>query len=375
MKHCLFILPGPVPPDTHSANSRFTFLSKVISGAIVQSSWSTQPCAESNFSLHLHRYISKPWLVRFLWDLLLIISKGTYLHYARGPFSAVVCYGTTKTALAGYIIKLLTGAKLIIEIPGNPRQAFMDNNKPFSVLSKIRNACVQRFINFWLRHADGIHTYYKKQLDGYKVTSHIIIKTFPEFVAVSALRKKLAAGKLIMFLGYPWYLKGLDVLLQAYVLINKEFPEYQLLVMGHIQADEKDYLRRKFCPQIAGLTFVPGSCWAEAMHQLSEAAFLVLPSRSEAMGRVWAEAMAMGKPVICSNVDGIPDYVTNNENGILFDSENVSQLAADMKRLITDQTLYMRLSENGYRYAHEILSEQNYVSAFVSLVDEVCHER
>ncbi len=53
----------------------------------------------------------------------------------------------------------------------------------------------------------------------------------------------------------------------------------------------------------------------------------VLPSLNEGMGKVLVEAMAMGKPIIASNVGGIPDLVKHGENGILTEPGNVSVIA------------------------------------------------
>ncbi len=53
----------------------------------------------------------------------------------------------------------------------------------------------------------------------------------------------------------------------------------------------------------------------------------VLPSLNEGMGKVLVEAMAMGKPIIASNVGGIQDLVTHGENGLLVPPADGDALA------------------------------------------------
>ncbi len=62
----------------------------------------------------------------------------------------------------------------------------------------------------------------------------------------------------------------------------------------------------------------------------------VLPSAFEGMGRVLLEAMAAAKPVVASNVGGIPDLVDHDANGLLVPPNEVAPLAAALERLLKD---------------------------------------
>ena len=101
---------------------------------------------------------------------------------------------------------------------------------------------------------------------------------------------------------------------------------------------------------------------------MAACSLFVLPSRTEAMGRVLIEAMACKKPIVASNVDGIPTIVKNDFNGLLFESENVDDLAEKIDRLLGNKDLAKKLAENGYIYAQTQLSEQKYVENFRDMV-------
>ena len=70
--------------------------------------------------------------------------------------------------------------------------------------------------------------------------------------------------------------------------------------------------------------------------ELSEAALFVLPSRQENAPMVIAEAMAVGVPVIASNVCGMPYMIKDGVTGILIDPDNIDEIASRMILLLTD---------------------------------------
>src|SRR5439155_7396697 len=74
---------------------------------------------------------------------------------------------------------------------------------------------------------------------------------------------------------------------------------------------------------------------------MDEATLLVLPSRSEGMGRVIVEALLRGRPVLGSRVGGIRDLVRDGENGLLFEQEG---LPAALERALSDRVLLERLA-------------------------------
>ncbi|MEM8603831.1 MAG: glycosyltransferase, partial [Cyanobacteria bacterium P01_H01_bin.121] len=63
----------------------------------------------------------------------------------------------------------------------------------------------------------------------------------------------------------------------------------------------------------------------------------VFPSRTETLGLVLLEAMAAGCPVIAANAGGIPDIVTDGENGYLFDPEAEDGSIQATQRLLANQ--------------------------------------
>lgn len=67
------------------------------------------------------------------------------------------------------------------------------------------------------------------------------------------------------------------------------------------------------------------------------ATMLVLPSRSEGMGRVIIEAFCRGRPVVATAVGGIVDLVSSEHNGVLFPPEDEAALASAMVSVLGDR--------------------------------------
>jgi glycosyltransferase involved in cell wall biosynthesis len=79
----------------------------------------------------------------------------------------------------------------------------------------------------------------------------------------------------------------------------------------------------------------------------------VLPSVSEPFGMVVAEAMAMGKPVVASDVGGVSEMVVDGRNGLLVAPGDSTALAEAMRQLLNDEELVNELGSNGRRTVEE----------------------
>ena len=75
---------------------------------------------------------------------------------------------------------------------------------------------------------------------------------------------------------------------------------------------------------------------------LDDATTLVLPSRSEGMGRVLVEAFCRGRPAVASRVGGIVDLVRDGENGLLVPPQDPQALADALLRVLSDAAVAER---------------------------------
>jgi glycosyltransferase involved in cell wall biosynthesis len=76
-----------------------------------------------------------------------------------------------------------------------------------------------------------------------------------------------------------------------------------------------------------------------------------VPARYEGFGRVYVEAMAAKKPVITTNVGGIPEVVDDQNTGILVESKSPTDLSDKISYLLENPDFATDLGENGYKKA------------------------
>jgi glycosyltransferase involved in cell wall biosynthesis len=143
--------------------------------------------------------------------------------------------------------------------------------------------------------------------------------------------------------------KGFDVLIEAF----KDLPEIPLVIAG--DGLERKNLERYVTEQ--GFTHIRFVGWQpiETLFQLFQDAYaFIIPSTGyETAPLVIQESFAHGKPVIGSNVGGIPDFVIPEETGLLFERQQAIDLRAQVVRLWSDPALALRLGQNGYQQFKE----------------------
>lgn len=100
----------------------------------------------------------------------------------------------------------------------------------------------------------------------------------------------------------------------------------------------------------------------------------VLPSTTEGLSQAILEAMYMGLPVVATRAGGNPDLVKEMENGLLFDDENINELANQIKRILDNPELAKTLSDGAKHTAQHTFSIdktiKNYINYFTQLRNE-----
>jgi len=154
---------------------------------------------------------------------------------------------------------------------------------------------------------------------------------------------------------YILYCGGLDMrknlvrILDAFELIAKQFPEISLVLAGKADANGTPILQRmenhKFKNRIISLGFVSDE---QKRVLMSSALGFLFPSVYEGFGLPILEAMACGCPVITSNISSMPEVA--GDAAILIDPYSTEQLAYEMERVISSESLRKELKEKGLEH-------------------------
>lgn len=146
--------------------------------------------------------------------------------------------------------------------------------------------------------------------------------------------------------------KGHADLIQAVRLLGNEIPDLRLLIVGEgpQRAALENLIRET---EMAHSVLMVG-------HQKDPAPYMkamdvaVLPSyANEATSQVLPQAMAMRRPVITTNIGGLPEVVLHEKTGLLVPPRDSAALAAAILRLQRDPVLRRYLADEGYRHTQE----------------------
>ncbi|WP_455667104.1 glycosyltransferase family 4 protein [Phocaeicola sp.] len=93
----------------------------------------------------------------------------------------------------------------------------------------------------------------------------------------------------------------------------------------------------------------------------------VLLSRWEGFGLVLVEYMKLGKPIVATEVDAIPDLIVDHENGLLVEMDNVEQVVNAITEIINNDELKSKLTTNGMMRVKALFNVQRVADEHDSL--------
>ena len=376
----LYIHANWVPPPVEPQRNRFSLLSAGLEGEVLQPVWFRKPeeveqmygpgsypeYQGSRFRYHwflawrhkgLHRKMAGAWFY---------ISKGLEIHRKRG-FDCVITYGHMTTGLCGVVLKALTGAKLIVEIVTAPERLYLTERAKPTMRERLMRLYSDICLHVSLWSCDVAHLLAPGLIVSYRRLGKVRAAVFPEFVPVSVVPRHSDMDEpYIVFVGAPWYLKGADRLVEAFLRLASEFPRARLKIIGYCPDREQLEALTGGSPQIQILNARPNP---EALYIISRAAVLALPSRCEGTPCVILEAMAAGVPVVGSDVGGIPHLIREGENGFVVPAGDSLALEGRLRQLLADDELRKRMGARGYELAHTEFSEKAYVDNFTRMVE------
>jgi len=191
------------------------------------------------------------------------------------------------------------------------------------------------FTNFFVKRCDGFITMSEQVMNDLlkfvrdkpvKLVPHPLYDNFGEIISKIEAREKLKikTGELIiLFFGFIRKYKGLDILLDAMKIIKEntksQISNLKLLVAGEFYDDEKSYLQQINRlgindDVILRTDFIPDS---EVKYYLCAADAVIQPYRNATQSGVTPLAYYFEKPMIVTNVGGLPSLVPNEKAGLV----------------------------------------------------------
>ncbi len=199
---------------------------------------------------------------------------------------------------------------------------------------------------FWLemlarRSADQIivHSEHVEELLGKELGSRRNMHRMPHLqIGSDPVPAKFEEDEnLILFFGRIWEYKGLEYLIRAEPLISRRVPEARILIAG--QGEDFERYRRMMKNPERFLVDNEYISEARAQEYFQRAGVVVLPYIEASQSGVIPLAYSAGKPVVATEVGGLPEMVEHGRTGLLVPPRDASQLADAVVRLLLDRKL------------------------------------
>jgi len=167
--------------------------------------------------------------------------------------------------------------------------------------------------------------------------------------------------------------KGLKYAIEAIALLSKEFSiEYRLAGFGELETEIRELISNL---NINTQVTLLGSITQEAViEELCSADVFLQPSVVASNGDMEGvpvtimEAMAIGTPVVSTFHSGIPELITDRIDGILANERDSKGLAEGIKALVTDESLYCRISRSARERVEEIADTEKLATELIELL-------
>ena len=357
---------------------KFEHLSSIADNYVIAFSQNGRPL---RFQEHAHFHLLPPVPIAPLRYLLFFV--GSFLIglglCLRGMTSVIVAQSPYE-GLAAIAIKCgakLLGSKVVLvtEIHGDWEESPFLYRRVY--LPKVYRFMLQEVADSVLKKSDIIRVisdFTTKKVE--RVASNKPIFLFPTYTDIELFlegedRVFASSGeKLVLFVGMLIFLKGVHILIQAMELVIRRIPDAKLLIIG--RGGYKGQLE-KLVSELGlerKVEFVDYVAQAGLRDYMGMCQMLVLPSLSEGLGRVLIEAMACGKPVIGTNVGGIPSLIRDGVNGFLVPPNDPQAIAEKIIYLLSQEDKAKRMGAKGKEFVARTFSTEKYVEGYARVLDE-----
>jgi glycosyltransferase involved in cell wall biosynthesis len=262
-------------------------------------------------------------------------------------------------------------ARIVVEVHGDPRTFTRGYGSPARrAVARIADAAARS----GLRHADatralsGFTSSIAEEVRGVPATaafptySDLEAFSSPPVVAVPSERR-------IVFVGALETYKNVSGLAAAWRRVAASVDDARLTVIGR---GSRRAVIDQLVADVPGVEHVEAVAPAEVAAALDRSRALVLPSWPEGLGRVVLEAFARGRTVVATDAGGIPDIVTDGEDGLLVTRGDTAALADALVRVLEDDELAARLGAAAkVTYAAWHQTPADFAARYRDLVDRV----
>jgi len=156
-------------------------------------------------------------------------------------------------------------------------------------------------------------------------------------------------GKLnILFVSRLEKRKGLNYLLQAYQQVKREIPNSRLIAVGPGTRLRHKYEKWVARNNVEDVVFIGYASYDDLPRYYKTADIFCVPATGhESFGIILLEAMAAGKPIVATSIEGYATLINDGVEGFLVPPRDVGRLAQALLSLLTDDSLRQKMGAEG----------------------------
>lgn len=173
----------------------------------------------------------------------------------------------------------------------------------------------------------------------------------------------------VAYVGRLGEAKRVDHAIKAFKIVSENFPEAELWVIGS----------GHFKGELERISFEKVKFFGRVSHEVKirlimKSWVMIHPSVREGFPLSVIEANALGTPYVAYDVAGLRDAIINEETGLLIESGNISKMAEALMKVLRNERLKKKLSENALRYAQRFSWDRT-ATEFMNIIMNVLSQR
>ena len=298
--------------------------------------WSKYRCAWLETQVNKGMALKIWYMIKAYITMLFIVPKYDIIHFHTVPGNSLI------VQMPVFLYSKLWDKKTIVHLHvGNQLYEYKDN----------------RVMNFVLRKATKVVTLanvingYLKEL--YNIDGAVIYNPINKQKG----RNFANTENFIFFAAYLIKDKGYDTLLEAYSKIAAKHPDWKLVIAGTGELEDA----KKICNENGIADKVTIHSWLnrDRMNKMYEkAGIFCIASVKEGFPMSFLEAASYGVPIVSTPVGGLVDVLKDEKNCMVFDFNNIVQLAEKLDALMENCELRKEISINLQKLVDTTFSEE-----------------
>lgn len=174
--------------------------------------------------------------------------------------------------------------------------------------------------------------------------------------------------KRLINIGRLYEQKNQRMLIEAFSIVKKEFPEYELVIFGEgpLKEDLQNYINEKGLND--SVTLMGKTTTITDELQASE--IFCLSSDYEGMSNAMIEAVCLGIPVVTTDISGAKDIITNGENGYVVNVNDALEFANAISKILSNEDMKKQMGKNNLAKA-EIFRTDTIVDSWIEIINKM----